>query len=166
MRYDAGTVNQLFHLQYTPISPDELDLLMESANMEAVSNEICRRGTRWNIVRNEHADFPSKGLHQNMKVWHDFICGRLVPTLHTSEVTKKRALPLYGIKKGLKINVGRCNISNIRHTIQQGYRGIPHPTLLTELIMSQDIDTTGQEVLQPKSPLNPKAIERIVTLEQ
>ena len=28
-----------------------------------------------------------------------------------------------------------------------------------ELITSQGIDTTSQEVLQPKSPLNPKAIE-------
>ena len=71
----------------------------------------------------------------------------------------------YGIKKGLKINV-RCWInSNIRHTIRQGFGGIPYPTLLMELIASQGIDTTGQEVLQPKSLLNLKAIERIVTLE-
>ena len=80
--------------------PDELDALVESANMEEISNEICGEGTKWNIVRREHAHFPSKDLHQNMKVWHHFICSRLVPTLDTSEVMKDRALLLYGIKKG------------------------------------------------------------------
>ena len=62
MRYDAATINQLFRLQYTPIGPDELDVLIESANMEEVSNEICGGGTRWNIARNKHSHFPSKDL--------------------------------------------------------------------------------------------------------
>ena len=115
VRYEARTINQLFCPHYTPIGLDELALLMELANMEEVSNEICRGGTRWNIVRSEHAHFPSKDLHQNMKVWHHFICGQLVPTLHTSEVTKKRVLLLYGIRKGLKINITRWVNSNIRH---------------------------------------------------
>ena len=72
---------------------------------------------------------------------------------------------LYGISKGLKINVGRWINSNNGHTVRQGSGGILHPTLLTELIASHGIDTTGHEVLQPKGPLNPKAIECIVTLE-
>ena len=62
MQYDTRKINQLFHLQYTPVGPDELDLLMDSTNMEEVSNKICRGGTRWNIVRNEHAHFLSKDL--------------------------------------------------------------------------------------------------------
>ena len=35
-----------------------------------------------------------------------------------------------------------------------------------ELTASHRIDTKGEEVLQPKGSLNPKAIERIVTLEE
>ena len=69
------------------------------------------------------------------------------------------------IQKGLKINVGRWINSSICHTVRQGSGVIPHPTWLTELIATQGIDTTGQEVLQPKGSLNLKAIERIVTLE-
>ena len=88
-----------------------------------------------------------------------------MPTMYTSEVTKERAFFLYGIQKGLKINVGRWINSNICHTILQGSRGIPHPTLLTELITYQGIDTMGKEVLRPKGPLKPKAIEQIVMLE-
>ena len=100
-----------------------------------------------------------------MKVWHHFICSQLIPTLHTLEVMKERALLLYGIKKSLKINVGGWISVNIHHAIQQGSDGILHPTLLIELIVSHGINTIGHEVLQPKSPPSPKAIEWIVTLE-
>ena len=79
VRYDAETINQLFRLTYTPVGLDELDLLMDSTNMEEVSNEICRGSTRWNVVRNEHAYFPSKDLHQNMKVWHHLYVADLFP---------------------------------------------------------------------------------------
>ena len=85
--------------------------------------------------------------------------------MHTSEVTKERVMLLYDIQKGLKINVGSLINSNICHTSQKGSGGIPHLILLMELIVSQGIDTTGQEVLQAKGPFNLKAIERVVTLE-
>ena len=142
VRYDAGTVNQLLHLQYTPHGPDELELV-ESTNMEEISNEIYGGVTKWNIVRGEHAHFPSKDLHQNMKVWHHFIYGQLVSMLHTLKVMKERGLLLYRIKKGLKINVGGWINTNIWHAIRQGSGGIPHSTLLTELIVCHEINTTS-----------------------
>ena len=74
VRYDAGMINQLFLLQHTSVGPNEIDVLIESANMEEVSNENCRGGSRWNIIRNEHPHFPSKDLYQKIKVWHHFIC--------------------------------------------------------------------------------------------
>ena len=46
VRYDAGTINQLFRLQYTPIKPDGLDVLIESSNMEEVINEIYGGGIK------------------------------------------------------------------------------------------------------------------------
>ena len=116
-------------------------------------------------MREEHTHFPSKDLPKNMKVWHHFISDRFVPMMYTSKVNKERATLLYGIQKGLKINVDKWINSNIGHTIRQGSGGIPHPTLLTKLIASHGIDTTSQEVLQPKGPLNSKAIKRIVRFE-
>ena len=100
-----------------------------------------------------------------MKVWHYFICARLMPTMHLSEVTKERSVLLYGILMGKKINVGRWVQLIINHAIRQGSGGIPHPTLLTELIAAHGIDTTGVEILQPKGPLHQKAIERIMIHE-
>ena len=106
VRYDAGVFNTLLQLQYNPHGPDVVALLVDSTNMEEISAEICGRVTKSDIVRGVHAHFPLRDLQQNMKVWHHFICGRLVPTLHTLEVTKEKTLLLFGIKKGLKINVG------------------------------------------------------------
>ena len=83
--------------------------------------------------------------------------------MHLSEVTKERAVLLYGIQKGLKINVGRWIQSNISRTVSQDSEGIPHPTLLTELIALYGIDTTCFEVLQPKGSLNQRSIECIIT---
>ena len=89
VRYDVGMINHLFRLSYNPSGPDEVEYLMNLANMEEVSSAICKSGdTWWTIVRDEHAHFPSKDLQQNMKVWHHFICGRLMPTMPTYEVTK------------------------------------------------------------------------------
>ena len=68
VRYDAGTINQLFHLQYISHGLDDLAILVESTNMEEITNEICGGGTKWNIVKGEDAYFPSNDLHQNMKV--------------------------------------------------------------------------------------------------
>ena len=42
VRYDVGTINQLFRLPYNPSGPNEVDYLMNSANMEEVSNAICK----------------------------------------------------------------------------------------------------------------------------
>ena len=64
-----------------------------------------------------------------------------------TEVTQDRALLLYGIKKGLTINVGQWISSNIRHTAQNVSGFISHPTLLTELIATASVSTLGQEVL-------------------
>ena len=88
-----------------------------------------------------------------------------MPTMHLSEVTIERVVLLCGIQMGLKINVGQWVQSNISHAIRQGSGGIPHPTLLTELIVAHGIDTTGAEVLQTKGSLNQKAIERFIIAE-
>ena len=149
MKYDTTTINTLLCLQYNPTGPDEVQyLLNDTAKLTEVTRVICQsRGTQCTIVRDEHAHFPAKDLHPHIKVWHHFICARLRPTMHFSEVTKEQAVLLYGIQMGLKINVGQWIQSNIDQTVHQGSGGIPHSTLLTELIVAHGVDTTGFEVL-------------------
>ena len=49
--------------------------------------------------------FFTKELWSDMKIWHHFICAQLVATAHLTKVTRKWALLLYSIKKGLSINI-------------------------------------------------------------
>ena len=51
VKYDTRTINQLFRLPYNPSGLDKLDYLIDSANMEEVSIEISKGGTRWTIVK-------------------------------------------------------------------------------------------------------------------
>ena len=104
VKHDNVTINNLFRLQYNPVGPDDVDILLNNeANMTEVTRAIClSRGTRWTIVKEAHAHFPSKDLHPHMKVWHHFICARLMPTMHLSEITKERAALLYAILRGKK----------------------------------------------------------------
>ena len=167
VKYDNTTINNLLHLQYNPVGPDDMDVLLNNkANIPMITQAICQsKGTRWTIVRDAHAHFPLNDLHPHMKVWYHFICARLMPTMHLSEVTKERVALLYAILMGKKINVGQWIQHNITHTIRQGSRGIPHPTLLTKLVASHSINIEGAEILQPKVPLNQKVIERIMIHE-
>ena len=164
VKYDATTINNLLRLHYNPMGPDDVDLLLnDNDNLPVFTHAIClSSGTRWNMVREGPAHFPSKDLHPHMKVWHHFICARLVPTKHLSEVTKERAALLYAIMTGKKINVGRWIQQNIHAAIGQASGGIPHPTLLIELIASHNINTEGTKVLQPKGLLHQRGIERIL----
>ena len=64
VKYDVATINQLLHLLYNPSGPDKVEYLMNLANMEEVSSEICK--SRGYLVDHhegdEHAHFPSKDL--------------------------------------------------------------------------------------------------------
>ena len=100
-----------------------------------------------------------------MKIWHHFICAQLTPITHLIEVIRERALLLYDIKKGLTINVGHWIAANIRQVALNVSMGIPHPILVTELIAVVGVSTLNQEILQPKNPLNCRAIEWIMRAE-
>ena len=72
---------------------------------------------------------------------------------------------MYDIKKGLTINVGHWISANIRHAALNVSLGIPHQTLVTELIVVTGVSTFDQEILQLKNPLNRRTIEQITRVE-
>ena len=47
VKYDSTTINNLFRLQYNPIGPDDVDILLNNeANISMVTQAIClSRGT-------------------------------------------------------------------------------------------------------------------------
>ena len=100
-----------------------------------------------------------------MKIWHHFICTQLMLIAHLTKVTREWALLLNSIKKGLTINVGHQISPNIRHAAQNVTTGIPHLTLMIELIAAVGLSTLNQEILQLTNPLKQRAIEQIMRVE-
>ena len=161
VNYTAAAINNLQHIQAPHL--DDVMSMDNMTDLDEVSRKIYKKVVRWTMVRGTQTTFLTKELESNMKIQHYFIYARLVPTIHLTEVTRERALLLYDIKKNLSINVGLWMSSNIRHKAQNVFfLGLSHSTLITKLIAESRVSILGQELLQPKNPLNRHTIERIM----
>ena len=54
----------------------------------------------------EVTTFQMNTLKLIPKVWHNFICAILKPSLHLSTVTRDKAILLYAIMQGIQFDVG------------------------------------------------------------
>ena len=88
-------------------------MLDDMANMDEISQDFCGKALTWTMVKGTRTAFTTKDLQPDMKIWHDFVCARLVPTAHLTKVKRDRVPFLYDIKKGLTINVGQWILGNI-----------------------------------------------------
>ena len=115
IQYDFGTINALLKIQNAPHRPNQVTMLNDTADMDEMSQVLCSKAVTWTMARGIRTAFATKELQPAMKIWHHFVCARLVPTSHLTKVMQDRALLLYDIRKGLIINVGWWISSNIRH---------------------------------------------------
>ena len=122
--------------------------------MDEVAYKICGKVVNWMVVKGVCTSFLTKELLIEMMIWHLFLCVMLSHTAHLIEVTRERALMLYAISKGLSINVGSWILANILHVVNNLTLGLLFPTLIIELVVVAGLDTSDQEVLQSKKPLN------------
>ncbi|MCQ7926300.1 hypothetical protein NP234_24245, partial [Salmonella enterica] len=157
--FNGAAINRLYNLPIPPV--DEVTQLYNDIDMNEVTEVICGRPVAWVRVKGALSTLYSKELTPDMKVWHHFLCARLVPTSHLTDVNKDRAVLLWAIKIGKIFNVGNWIAENISYAANNLTVGLPFPTLINELIAAAGIDTVGDEVLQPKKPLNERAIFRI-----
>ena len=109
--------------------------------LDEVTRTLCDKVVPWIMVQGARTAFLIKELLFDMKIWHHFICAWLIPTAHLTEVTRDRALLIYDIKEGLTINVGQQISGNNRHAALNVSIGIPHPTLVIELIAAVGVST-------------------------
>ena len=104
IKFDSVTINKFYQIPI-PMT-DELVTLANTADMDEAAHEICGKEVHWTIVNGVRTSFLMKELLTVMKTWHHFLCARLSPNSHLTEVTRERALMLYAISKSLSINVG------------------------------------------------------------
>ena len=61
------------------------------------------------------------------------LCQATQPTTNVCAVMKSRAVLMYAIIEGMKIDVGLVIQNSIIHGFEAGIQGFPHPHLITEL---------------------------------
>ena len=79
------------------------------------------------------------------KIWHYFVCTKLLPITNHSVVMKSREALVYAILKDMKIDVGLIIQHLIIHGFEKGIQGFPHPHLITDLCTNAGVKWNAKE---------------------
>ncbi|PIN26667.1 hypothetical protein CDL12_00576 [Handroanthus impetiginosus] len=98
--------------------------------------------------------------------WLRFVSARLLPSSHTSEVTRERAVMIYAILTNVPFDIGRFLHRSILKSAMGGLTmGLYHPSLITELCARAGLERQpADELLQPDSmipeaPVQPRPLQ-------
>lgn len=70
------------------------------------SNVDVDWGQSGSVGKNKGGCHSNKELSRYGKAWYSFICAKMIPITHVSDVVKERAVLLFAIMKGKTIDVG------------------------------------------------------------
>ena len=80
------------------------------------------------------------------KVWYNFLCAKLKPSLHMSTVTKDKTILLYAIIQDIRFDVSHVIESGIIESTQGRYtRALIHPSLITQLCQAVEVPMLESE---------------------
>lgn len=105
--YDKVSIKSYY--QITDMSDDNVytEYVDNYLNLDQVIKYLCRPGADWKAKEHEAINFSNKELSRYGKAQYSFICAKLMPTTHVSDVIKDRVVLLYTIVKGKTIDVGQ-----------------------------------------------------------
>ena len=103
----------------------------------------------------EFTTFPMTGLTPVAKVWYNFLCVRIKPSLHLSIVIKDKTILLYAMTKGFQFDIGTViERGLIQSTHGRCTRALIHPSLITELCRSARVPILdSKEQVQQRLPI-------------
>ena len=158
IKFDAETINNHFGIP-TLNSDQQQDL--PDRDPQEILEALCDGPARWTIKQNTESAFEARYLANYTKVWFHFVCSRLIPSTHISEVTKDRALILLAIERGEPLNVGAIINSGIHNALQKNSISLPFPSLLTELFLNAGVPLPDAHLEKPIRAFDLNSIMRI-----
>lgn len=112
VEFGEEDINGCYQLPLEGQNNEYASLVSQGPDYETIIRELCQSGTTWTMHERGSMTFRLYG-----KAWYAFLCAKLMPCMHVSHVTKERAVLLYSIIKGFKIDVGLLiQQSNLRAT--------------------------------------------------
>ena len=100
----------------------------------------------WQRYQNKDLNsFSSQAMIKVAKIWHYFMCAKLLHIMNHSDVMKSIATLVYAILKRKKIDVGLIIQHLIIHGFEKGIQGFPHPHFITKLCKDAGVKWTSKE---------------------
>ena len=144
--FDWSTINRYYGL--ANFDDDEYQQLVtnDNTNWEEIKEFLCKDDVSCSRYTNGGLkSFPGQAMTKVAKIWHYFICAKLLPTTNHSTVMKSRAALIYAILKDMKIDVGLIIQHSIIHGFEKGIQGFPHPYLITNLCANARVKWNAKE---------------------
>ncbi|PIN20436.1 hypothetical protein CDL12_06877 [Handroanthus impetiginosus] len=154
VNFSARTINSLFGTPSIDTPGEMQEFLEDHPPLDTICGLICRENPQWTLSRlNEPIHFPRTTLTFAADNWLRFISARLLPSSHTSEVTRERAVMIYAILTDVPFDIGRFLHRSILKSAMGGLTmGLYHPSLITELCARAGLERQpGDELLPPDS---------------
>lgn len=154
--YDAESINAYYNLPNIEKDDELMTYKLESFNLGQMLATLGRPGAIWTRKGGVIVHFSHMELNRNTKAWYYFLCAKLLPTTHVSDVIKDCALVLFAIVTGKSINVGTVIKDSILYAIQgSSIGGLSHPSLICGLCKETQVRWTADETLiQLKALIN------------
>ena len=121
---------------------EEYRALFADIDYELIIEELTQGQGVWRRQPStgDFTTFQMNSLTPVSKVWYNFLCVKIKPSLHLSTVTKDRAILLYAMTKGFQFDIGSVIERGLIESIQGRCTGaLIHPSLITKLCRLAEI---------------------------
>ena len=121
--------------------------LVEKTDHEKIINLLRVGQGKWEATKkNPHQAIIRGSLTEEAKVWFYFLASVVIPTKHLCSIRKQKAIILFAIMKGYKINIGSLIEGSIRGYHLSNKRGlIPHQKIITRLCILAEVKGSWEE---------------------
>ena len=120
--------------------------MIYNPDREKIKKKLTDDKGKWSQGKGEHKNINKGDLTEEAKVWFYFMASVMIPTKHVYSVREQKAIILYALLKGYKINAGAIIENSILRYHEGNKRGqIPHPATITRLCLWAGVKGTWPE---------------------
>ena len=154
--FSSSAINQYFGLPDIPNS--EYASYRTQANYDDICNTLCVPGSVWKMSGGSPKTLAGTSLTVEARAWQYFVCQKMMPATHFSDLTVDKAVLIYAILRGMSIDAGRVIFDSIIHTVRNKL-GLYFPSLITQLCLEAGVRHGPDEEAQyPTKPIDDRML--------
>ena len=143
--YGAETINEMYGMEGQK-HESKYKKIADNPNREKIARKSTDGKVKWGQGRGEKNIIKRGDLTEEAKVWFYFMASVMVPTKHVCTVREQKAIILYAMMKGYKLNAGAIIENSIMRYHEGDKRGlIPHPATITRLCLRAGVKGSWDE---------------------